>query len=99
MTKEKLYFTWLKHHHAIIYNLLYEIGARRDLVTLVKDKKGNSMLHMVAKKAKGNQFQNVAGVALQMQQDLLWFKVTFSQTYVSSYLFSPVHKTNLDVKK
>ncbi|KAM0013414.1 putative ankyrin repeat-containing domain, PGG domain, ankyrin repeat-containing domain superfamily [Helianthus debilis subsp. tardiflorus] len=64
----------IKHRHAKIYNWLYEIGAMRDLITPIKDIKGNNMLHMVAKKAKGNQFQNVAGVALQMQQELLWFK-------------------------
>ncbi|KAJ0789376.1 putative ankyrin repeat-containing domain, PGG domain, ankyrin repeat-containing domain superfamily [Helianthus annuus] len=64
----------VRHRHAKIYNLLYEIGAMKDLITPIRDKKGNNMLHMVAKKAKGNQFQNVAGVALQMQQELLWFK-------------------------
>ncbi|XP_076911847.1 uncharacterized protein LOC143569952 [Bidens hawaiensis] len=64
----------IKRRQAKIYNLLYEIGAMKDLITPIKDKKGNNMLHMVAKSAKQKRFQNVSGVALQMQRELLWFK-------------------------
>ncbi|KAK9080029.1 hypothetical protein SSX86_001704 [Deinandra increscens subsp. villosa] len=64
----------IKRRQAKIYNLLYEIGAMKDLITPIKDKKGNNMLHMVAKSAKQSRFQNVSGVALQMQRELLWFK-------------------------
>ncbi|XP_022036632.2 ankyrin repeat-containing protein NPR4 [Helianthus annuus] len=54
--------------------LIYEIGAMKDLITPIKDIKGNNMLHMVAKKAKQNQIQNVSGAALEMQRELSWFK-------------------------
>nr|XP_043608183.1 ankyrin repeat-containing protein At5g02620-like [Erigeron canadensis] len=64
----------VKRRQAKIYNLLYEIGAMKDLITPIKDKKGNNMLHLVAKSAKPKRFQNVSGVALQMQRELLWFK-------------------------
>ncbi|KAI3821760.1 hypothetical protein L1987_09332 [Smallanthus sonchifolius] len=64
----------IKRRQAKIYNLLYEIGAMKDLITPIKDKKSNNMLHMVAKSAKQKRFQNVSGVALQMQRELLWFK-------------------------
>ncbi|KVH87673.1 Ankyrin repeat-containing protein [Cynara cardunculus var. scolymus] len=64
----------VKRRHAKIYNLLYEIGSMKDLITPLKDKKDNNMLHLVAKSAKPKRFQNVSGVALQMQRELLWFK-------------------------
>ncbi|KAF5806093.1 putative ankyrin repeat-containing domain, PGG domain, ankyrin repeat-containing domain superfamily [Helianthus annuus] len=64
----------IKRRQEKIYNLLYEIGAMKDLITPIKDKKGNNMLHMVSKSAKQSRFQNVSGVALQMQRELLWYK-------------------------
>ncbi|KAJ0789347.1 putative ankyrin repeat-containing domain, PGG domain, ankyrin repeat-containing domain superfamily [Helianthus annuus] len=64
----------VKHRQKNIYNLIYEIGAMKDLITPVTNKKGNNMLHMVAKKAKQNQIQNVSGAALEMQRELSWFK-------------------------
>ncbi|KAK1407914.1 hypothetical protein QVD17_39541 [Tagetes erecta] len=64
----------IKRRQARIYNLLYEIGAMKDLITPIKDEKGNNMLHMVAKSAKQKRFQDMSGVALQMQRELLWFK-------------------------
>lgn len=68
----------IKRRQAKIYNLLYEIGSMKDLITPIKDKNGNNMLHLVAKSAKPKRFQNVSGVALQMQRELLWFKVSVS---------------------
>ncbi|XP_076911845.1 uncharacterized protein LOC143569948 [Bidens hawaiensis] len=64
----------IKRRQAKIYNLLYEIGAMKDLITPIKDAKGNNMLHMVAKSGKENRFQDLSGVVLQMQRELLWFK-------------------------
>ncbi|KAJ0578725.1 putative ankyrin repeat-containing domain-containing protein [Helianthus annuus] len=68
----------IKRRQEKIYNMLYEIGAMKDLITPIKDKKGNNMLHMVSKSAKQSRFQNVSGVAFQMQRELLWFKVHLS---------------------
>ncbi|XP_035846290.1 uncharacterized protein LOC110942046 isoform X14 [Helianthus annuus] len=65
----------IKRRQEKIYNMLYEIGAMKDLITPIKDKKGNNMLHMVSKSAKQSRFQNVSGVAFQMQRELLWFKL------------------------
>ncbi|KAJ0807611.1 putative ankyrin repeat-containing domain, PGG domain, ankyrin repeat-containing domain superfamily [Helianthus annuus] len=64
----------VKHRKINIYKLIYEIGAMKDLITPIKDKKGNNMLHLVSKSAKQSRFQDVSGVALQMQRELLWFK-------------------------
>ncbi|MFS7965426.1 putative ankyrin repeat-containing domain, PGG domain, ankyrin repeat-containing domain superfamily [Helianthus anomalus] len=61
----------IKLRQANIYNLLYEIGAMKGLITPMIDRNGNNMLHMVATSVKHAQFQ---GAALQMQRELLWFK-------------------------
>ncbi|XP_071735326.1 uncharacterized protein [Rutidosis leptorrhynchoides] len=64
----------VKHRHEGIYNLLYEIGSMKDLITPLKDPNNNNMLHLVGKIAKQKRLQDVSGVALQMQRELLWFK-------------------------
>ncbi|KAI7738342.1 hypothetical protein M8C21_008405, partial [Ambrosia artemisiifolia] len=63
----------VKHRHEGIYNLLYEIGAMKDLITPLKDSKENNMLHLVGKIVKQKRLEDVSGVALQMQRELLWF--------------------------
>ncbi|KAI3506058.1 hypothetical protein L1887_28413 [Cichorium endivia] len=68
----------VKHRYQDIYNLLFEIGSMKELITTIEDKNGNNMLHLVAKIPNPNRYQNVPGVALQMQRELLWFKVHLS---------------------
>ncbi|PWA75219.1 ankyrin repeat-containing domain, PGG domain protein [Artemisia annua] len=63
----------VKHRHEGIYNLLYEIGSMKDMITPLKDEHGNNMLHLVGKTAKQKRLEDVSGVALQMQRELLWF--------------------------
>ncbi|CAH1433446.1 unnamed protein product [Lactuca virosa] len=62
------------HRHESIYNLLYELGSMKDLITPLKDQIENNMLHLVGKVAKKKRLDIVSGVALQMQRELLWFK-------------------------
>ncbi|PWA49049.1 Ankyrin repeat-containing protein [Artemisia annua] len=71
---QTIFHVAVKRRHAKIYNLLYEIGAMKDLITPIKDKESNNMLHLVAKSGKRKRYQNVSGVALQMRRALLWFK-------------------------
>ncbi|KAJ9546517.1 hypothetical protein OSB04_019060 [Centaurea solstitialis] len=70
----------VKRRHENIYNLLYEIGSRKDLITHLEDENGNNMLHLVGKSAKPKRFKTVSGVALQMQRELLWYKVHLSHS-------------------
>ncbi|KAJ0577195.1 putative ankyrin repeat-containing domain-containing protein [Helianthus annuus] len=74
----------VKHRQINIYKLIYEIGAMKHLITPVTNKKGNNMLHMVAKKPKQNQIQNVSGAALEMQRELSWFKVNLNSILLFS---------------
>ncbi|KAI3519119.1 hypothetical protein L1887_08144 [Cichorium endivia] len=72
--KLSIFHTAVKHRHEGIYNLLYEIGSMKDLITPLKDTNGNNMLHLVGKSAKKKRLEDVSGVAFQMQRELLWFK-------------------------
>ncbi|KAJ9553234.1 hypothetical protein OSB04_017279 [Centaurea solstitialis] len=71
---QSIFHIAVKHRHEGIYNLLYEIGSMKDLITPLKDHNDNNMLHLVGKSAKAKRLQDVSGVALQMQRELLWFK-------------------------
>ncbi|KAD7479087.1 hypothetical protein E3N88_02223 [Mikania micrantha] len=71
---QSIFHIAVKHRHEGIYNLLYEIGSMKDLITPLKDRKDNNMLHLVGKSAKQKRLEDVSGVALQMQRELLWFK-------------------------
>ncbi|KAF5806085.1 putative ankyrin repeat-containing domain superfamily [Helianthus annuus] len=95
--RKTIFHLAVKRRHIEIYKLLYEIGAMKDLITPIKDIKDNNMLHMVAKSCKPNRLQDVPGPALQMQRELLWFKVFLpGHAYVSSFfLYMFIHKFNL----
>ncbi|GKC00743.1 ankyrin repeat-containing domain, PGG domain protein [Tanacetum coccineum] len=69
-----IFHSAVKHRREDIYNLLYEIGAMKDMITPLKDKNENNMLHLVGKIAKQKRLADVSGVALQMQRELLWFE-------------------------
>ncbi|KAL4560275.1 hypothetical protein LXL04_032425 [Taraxacum kok-saghyz] len=71
---QSIFHIAVSHRHESIYNLLYEIGSMKDLITPLKDPQGNNMLHLVGKHAEKDRLRNVSGVAFQMQRELLWFK-------------------------
>ncbi|KAM0003925.1 putative ankyrin repeat-containing domain, PGG domain, ankyrin repeat-containing domain superfamily [Helianthus debilis subsp. tardiflorus] len=64
----------VKDRHEGIYNLLYEIGSMKDLITPLRDADENNMLHLAGKSATKERLADVSGAALQMQRELLWFK-------------------------
>ncbi|KAK9062081.1 hypothetical protein SSX86_019266 [Deinandra increscens subsp. villosa] len=64
----------VKDRHEGIYNLLYEIGSMKDLITPLRDVDENNMLHLAGKSATKERLADVSGAALQMQRELLWFK-------------------------
>ncbi|PWA80321.1 ankyrin repeat-containing domain, PGG domain protein [Artemisia annua] len=68
----------VKHRHEDIYYLLYELGSMKDMVTPIRDLDENNMLHLAAKSTKRKNLEDVSGAALQMQQELLWFKEVWS---------------------
>ncbi|XP_063945559.1 ankyrin repeat-containing protein NPR4-like isoform X3 [Daucus carota subsp. sativus] len=62
------------HRQENVYNLIYEIGSGKDIITSSRDSDGNSILHLAAMKPEQSRLHAVSGVALQMQRELLWFK-------------------------
>ncbi|KAI8011826.1 Ankyrin repeat-containing protein ITN1 [Camellia lanceoleosa] len=71
---QSIFHVAVLHRHAGIFNILYEIGSIKDLITAYRDEDCNNMLHLAAKIAPPNQLNIVSGAALQMQRELLWFK-------------------------
>ncbi|TKY72713.1 Ankyrin repeat-containing protein [Spatholobus suberectus] len=57
-----------------IFNLIYDIGAHKDLITSYRDNNNHNILHLAGKLAPSDQLHVVSGAALQMQRELLWFK-------------------------
>ncbi|WOG94135.1 hypothetical protein DCAR_0313428 [Daucus carota subsp. sativus] len=62
------------HRQESVYNLIYEIGSIKDLITSMKDTDDNNILHLAAMKPEQSRLQTVSGAALQMQREILWFK-------------------------
>jgi ankyrin repeat protein len=58
-----------------VFNLIYEMGALKDMILRIRDVKRNNMLHLAGQVAPPNRLNIVSGAALQMQRELLWFKV------------------------
>ena len=75
------------HLHTDIFNLIYGIGFDKELLATYKDNEKNTILHLVAKYTNPPPVSNLPGLALEMQQKLLMFEVTFSP----SPLFSIFH--------
>ncbi|XP_057511620.1 protein ACCELERATED CELL DEATH 6-like [Actinidia eriantha] len=62
------------HRQEKIFQLIYDIGAHKDLITAYNDKNNTNMLHLAGKLAPCDRLNIVSGAALQMQRELLWFK-------------------------
>jgi hypothetical protein len=58
-----------------IFNLIHEIGIFKDMIASKCDKNLNNMLHLAGELAPADRLNIVSGAALQMQRELLWFKV------------------------
>ncbi|KAE8647953.1 hypothetical protein Csa_000377 [Cucumis sativus] len=61
-----------------VFNLIFELGGLKDFSTKYRTTvKGKyNLLHLAAKLAAPNHLNRVSGAALQMQRELLWFKVS-----------------------
>ncbi|XP_056687852.1 ankyrin repeat-containing protein ITN1-like [Spinacia oleracea] len=75
------------HRHEEIFQLIYEIGAIKDLLATFKDDRGNNMLHLAGKLAPPDRLNTVSGAALQMQREILWFKVMICHKPISIVCF------------
>ncbi|KAK1407388.1 hypothetical protein QVD17_39003 [Tagetes erecta] len=60
------------HRSEKVYNLIYEIGERKNLYRTIVDSSKNNMLHLVGKLAPSNVLNQRTGAALQLQRELQW---------------------------
>lgn len=70
--KHTIFHIAVKHRQENVYNLLHEIGPAK-LGTI--DHLGENILHLAARLPGQGRLNIVSGAALQMQRELLWFKV------------------------
>ncbi|KAK9226940.1 hypothetical protein WN943_011988 [Citrus x changshan-huyou] len=62
------------HRQEKIFNLIYELGAHKDLIASYKDENNNNMLHLAGKLAPPDRLKIDSGAALQLRRELHWFK-------------------------
>ncbi|XP_023635283.1 ankyrin repeat-containing protein ITN1-like [Capsella rubella] len=63
------------NRHESIFNIIYELGAIKDLIASYREKvTKNTLLHLVASLPSHDRLHIVSGAALQMQREILWFK-------------------------
>lgn len=63
------------YRHEGIFSLIYEIGPVIELIATYRDNSNNNILHLAATLAPRDQLTIVSGAALQMQRELMWYKV------------------------
>ncbi|KAA8525162.1 hypothetical protein F0562_006974 [Nyssa sinensis] len=73
--RQSIFHIAIMHRHEHIFNLIYEIGTLKELIATYRDDNDNNMLHLAANRAPPSQLNIVSGAALQMQRQLVWYKV------------------------
>jgi hypothetical protein len=75
--KMSIFHIAILYRHESVFNLIFEIGADKDsLASYATLKTKENMLHLAGKLAPSDRLNIVSGAALQMQRELLWFKVS-----------------------
>ncbi|KAD6454869.1 hypothetical protein R6Q59_016569 [Mikania micrantha] len=57
-----------------VYNLLYQMSEHKNTYRTIKDPFKNNLLHLAARLAPKKKLDPISGAALQIQQELQWFK-------------------------
>ncbi|KAK1418420.1 hypothetical protein QVD17_27564 [Tagetes erecta] len=60
------------HRSEKIYNIIYDIGERKNLYRTIVDSSKNNILHLVGRLAPSNVLGQRTGAALQVQRELQW---------------------------
>ena len=75
------------HRQEKIFSLINDIGAHKDMITAYKDINNANILHLAGMIAPRDKLNVISGAALQMQRELLWFKVLTEPTTFSYFYF------------
>ncbi|KAM0031193.1 putative ankyrin repeat-containing domain, PGG domain, ankyrin repeat-containing domain superfamily [Helianthus debilis subsp. tardiflorus] len=74
-----------------VYNLIYDIGERKNVYRTCKDSRENNILHLAGKLAPSSVLNQRTGAALQLQRELQWLQE------VEKFVFpSYITQENLD---
>lgn len=88
-SKHSIFHIAVLHRYVRVFNLMYELVGTKDLIATYIDTDGNNILHLAGKLAPQSQLNCIPGAALQMQREVLWFKV---HTYeIFYYIFHIAH--------
>jgi hypothetical protein len=75
--KMSIFHIAILYRQESVFNLIFEIGADKDtLASCVTSRTKENMLHLAGKLPPLDRLNIVSGAALQMQRELLWFKVS-----------------------
>lgn len=75
------------HRQEKVFSLINDIGAHKDMITAYKDINNANILHLAGMIAPRDKLNVISGAALQMQRELLWFKVLSEPTTLSYFDF------------
>ena len=79
------------HRQESVFNLIYEIFVVKEVILTYVDAYKQNILHLAGKLAPPNRLNLVPGAALQMQREMLWFKVgvcvLFQFLFCSGYTY------------
>ena len=79
------------HRQESVFNLIYEIFVVKEVILNYVDAYKQNILHLAGKLAPPNRLNLVPGAALQMQREMLWFKVgvcvLFQILFCSGYTY------------
>jgi hypothetical protein len=73
--KRSIFHIAVKFRQESVFNLIYEIGAIKGIIAQYTDENKNNMLHLAGRLAPIDRLNVISGATLQMQRELLWFKV------------------------
>ncbi|XP_076923391.1 uncharacterized protein LOC143585502 [Bidens hawaiensis] len=60
------------HRSEKVYNLIYDIGERKNLYRTIVDSCENNILHLAGRLAPSNVLSQITGATLQLQRELQW---------------------------
>ena len=72
---KSIFHVAVEERHESIFNLLHELGSVGEIIVERRFENGSNILHLAARLALQEKLNAISGAALQMQRELLWFKV------------------------
>ncbi|CAN8269081.1 unnamed protein product [Cochlearia groenlandica] len=87
-----LFFYAVSQRQEKIFSLIYQMGAKKNILATAWDKLHNNMLHHAAYRAPASRLNLIPGAALQMQRELQWFKEV-------ERLVQPKHRKMVNLKQ